>query len=42
MRIREELRSIGVVNKISYKTDSATHQNLYETKGDTRIGVYYE
>ena len=42
MTIRDELRKLGVINKIPYKTDSATHQNLYEKKGDTRISVYYE
>ena len=42
MRIREELRKIGVVNKIPYKTDQATRDAKYEVNGNTRISVYYE
>lgn len=42
MRIRNELRKIGVVNKISYKTDDATRRGLYEKNGNIRISLYYE
>jgi hypothetical protein len=42
MRIREELRKIGVTNKIPYKTNNATRQGLYEIKGNARISAYYE
>ena len=42
MRIREELRKIGVENKIPYKTDNATQQRQYRIKGNTHISVYYE
>jgi len=42
MRIREELRSLGIVSKISYKTDKATRENQYQIKGSTRISLYYE
>ena len=42
MRIRQELRKIGIENKIPYKTDNATRQGQYQVKGNTRISVYYE
>jgi hypothetical protein len=42
LRIRNELRKIGIINKIPYKTDNATREGRYEVKGDTRISVYYE
>lgn len=42
MRIREELRKIGIVNKIPYKTDNATRQRKYQVKGNKRISIYYE
>jgi hypothetical protein len=41
MRIRQELRKIGIENKIPYKTDNATRQGQYQVKGNTRISVYY-
>jgi hypothetical protein len=42
MRVRQELRKIGVISKIPYKTDNATRQGQYQVKGNTRISVYYE
>lgn len=42
MRIRQELRKIGIENKIPYKTDKATGQGQYQIKGNSRISVYYE
>ncbi len=42
MRIRQELRNIGIKNKIPYKTDNATTEGLYQVKGNKRISVYFE
>lgn len=41
-RIREELRALGIVSKIPYKTDRATIEGKYEVKGNTKISSYYE
>ncbi len=42
LRIREELRKLGIKNKISYKTDSDTHAGKYAVQGDKKISKYYE
>lgn len=42
MRIRDELRKIGIDKKIPYKTDDATEKGEYSVNGNTRISVYYE
>ncbi len=42
MRIRRELRKIGIESKIPYKTDRATQENKYVVKGSKRTSVYYE
>lgn len=42
LRVREELRKIGIVSKIPYKTDVATREGQYEVNGNTRISTYYE
>ena len=41
-RIREELRKLGITQKISYKTDEDTLKGKYRIKGHTRISKYYE
>lgn len=41
-RIREELRKLGITNKIPYKTDKDTLSGKYRRKGDTRISKYHE
>lgn len=41
-RIREELRRLGIMNKISYKTDRDTLSGKYRRTGHTRISKYYE
>ncbi len=41
-RVREELRNLGILNKIPYKTDEDTVQGKYNVKGDTHISKYYE
>lgn len=41
-RIREELRLLGITNKIPYKADEDTLSGKYRVRGDTRISKYYE
>ncbi|RLI69082.1 MAG: hypothetical protein DRP02_11335 [Candidatus Gerdarchaeota archaeon] len=41
-RIREELRKLGITQKIPYKTDEDTLKGKYRIKGHTRISKYYE
>ncbi len=41
-RIREELRKLGIINKIPYKADEDTLSGKYGVKGNTRISKYYE
>lgn len=41
-RIREELRKLGITNKISYKTDEDSLNGKYVVTGHTRISKYYE
>ena len=42
MRVRQALRELGVQRPIAYKTDEATHQGRYQTRGDTHIAKYWE
>lgn len=42
MRIREELRKIGLVSRIPYKADRTTMEGKYHVNGNTRISEYYE
>ncbi|MBI4369588.1 MAG: DUF1917 domain-containing protein [Elusimicrobia bacterium] len=42
MRIRAELRALGIVWKIPYKADADTDAGKYRTTGHTRISKYYE
>jgi len=41
MRVREELRRLGFVSKMPYKTDEATHAGQYRVRGDKAISKYY-
>jgi hypothetical protein len=41
-RIREELRKLGITNKIPYKADQDTASGKYQKRGCTRISKYYE
>jgi len=41
MRIREELRKLGITKKIPYKSDIDTFSGKYKVKGDTKISKYY-
>ena len=41
-RVREELRKLGITNKIPYKADEDTLSGKYRVRGDTRISKYYE
>jgi hypothetical protein len=42
MRIRAELRVLGIVWKIPYKADADTDAGKYRVAGHTRISKYYE
>jgi hypothetical protein len=41
-RIREELRKLGITNKISYKADEDTLSGKYRITGHRKISKYYE
>ena len=41
-RVREELRKLGITNKIAYKTDEDTLSGKYRITGHTKISKYYE
>lgn len=41
-RIRAELRSLGITQKIPYKADEDTLRGKYRVKGHQRISKYYE
>ncbi len=41
-RIREELRKLGITNKIPYKADEDTLSGKYRITGHRRISKYYE
>jgi hypothetical protein len=41
-KIREELRKIGITNKIPYKADEDTLSGKYRVTGHTKISKYYE
>src|SRR5438132_14395920 len=41
MRIRAELKNLGVNWKISYKSDADTMADKYSIKGDRNIAKYY-
>ncbi len=41
-RIREELRKLGITNKIPYKADEDTLSGKYRIKGHKGISKYYE
>jgi activator of 2-hydroxyglutaryl-CoA dehydratase len=41
-RVREELRKLGITNRIPYKTDEDTGKGKYRARGHKRISKYYE
>jgi len=41
MRIRNEIRKLGFVKKLPYKTDHATVSGKYEVRGHVKISKYY-
>lgn len=41
-RLREELRKLGITNKIPYKTDEDTLAGKYQIMGNKKISKYYE
>lgn len=42
MRIRQELRKLGIAERITYKADEDTLAGKYRISGHRRIGKYYE
>ncbi len=42
MKIREQLRQLGITNKIPYKSDEDTLTGKYLITGHTKISKYYE
>lgn len=42
MRVREELRKLGITNKIPYKSDEDTIKGKYTVRGHKKISKYYE
>ncbi len=42
LRIRQQLRTMGIVDKIPYKPDIATREGQYNKDGKKRVSVYYE
>ncbi len=41
-RVRQRLRELSFVKKISYKTDAATNEGKYSQNGDKKISLFYE
>ncbi|HEC40966.1 hypothetical protein LCGC14_0871550 [marine sediment metagenome] len=41
-RVRNELRKLGVINRIPYKTDEDTIKDKYTSKGSKGISKFYE
>jgi hypothetical protein len=41
-RVREELRKLGIINQIPYKSDEDTLSGKYRATGHTKISKYYE
>ncbi|MFH1247219.1 MAG: putative phosphothreonine lyase domain-containing protein [Candidatus Micrarchaeota archaeon] len=41
MRVREELKKLGAIRKIPYKSDGDTLARKYVNRGNTRISKYY-
>lgn len=42
-RVRDHLRRLGFVKKLSYKTDQATSEGRYRASGDSMpVSLYYE
>lgn len=41
MRVRKELRNLGILNKIPYKKDVDSMAGKYKTRGYKRVSTYY-
>ncbi|MGD0071944.1 MAG: putative phosphothreonine lyase domain-containing protein [Candidatus Bathyarchaeia archaeon] len=41
-RVREELRKLGITNKLPYKADEDTLAGKYRIMGNKKISKYYE
>ncbi|MBL7555902.1 MAG: DUF1917 domain-containing protein [Bdellovibrionaceae bacterium] len=42
MRVRDHLRTLGFLKKLSYKTDKATSEGHYRINGGERVSLYFE
>ena len=42
LRIREELRKLGIINKVPYKSDQDTIEGKYKLTGHERISKYFK
>lgn len=42
MRIRKELRELGFLKKLPYKTDEMTRNGIYSSNNDEKISLYFE
>ncbi len=42
LRVREELRKLGIERALPYKKDAATLAGKYQVKGDQRISAYLD
>lgn len=42
MKIRQELRNLGFIKKLPYKTDEMTRNGIYSSDTDEKISLYYE
>lgn len=42
MRIRQELKKLGITKKIPYKSDKKTREGVYKNRGDKNISEYFE
>jgi len=41
LRIRQELRQLGLIRKLPYKADEDTESGKYASQGTKRISKYY-
>ena len=41
MRVRDELRRLGIEDRIPYKTDQATREGRYKNRGSKNVSKYF-
>lgn len=42
MRVRQRLRELGFIKKLSYKTDRATQEGIYANTSNGPVSIFYE